>query len=57
VKYISLLVFTAGAATLGLELSAARLLEPAFGNNQIVWAALIGMIYSTWRLALGWEAN
>jgi len=51
VKYISLLVFTAGAATLGVELSAARLLEPAFGNNQIVWAALIGMIL--FYLAIG----
>lgn len=27
-----------------MELSAARLLEPAFGNNQIVWAVLIGLI-------------
>ena len=43
-KYLSVLVFTSGAVTLGVELSAARLLEPAFGNNQIVWAALIGMI-------------
>ena len=38
------LVFTAGLVTLGMELSAARLLEPAFGNSQIVWAALIGLI-------------
>ena len=36
-KSLSLLVFTSGAVTLGMELSAARLLEPAFGNNQIVW--------------------
>ena len=43
-KYLALLVFTTGATTLGVELSASRLLEPAFGNNQIVWAALIGMI-------------
>lgn len=41
---LSILVFTAGAVTLGVELSAARLLEPAFGNNQLVWAALIGLI-------------
>ncbi len=43
-KSLSLLVFTAGAVTLGVELSAARLLEPWFGNSQIVWAAVIGLI-------------
>ncbi len=43
-KFLSLLVFTAGAVTLGLELSAARLLDPWFGNSQIVWAGLIGLI-------------
>lgn len=43
-KYLSILVFTTGAVTLGVELSASRLLEPAFGNNQVVWAALIGLI-------------
>ena len=41
---LRMLVFTAGAVTLGVELSAARLLEPWFGNSQIVWAALIGLI-------------
>jgi predicted membrane-bound spermidine synthase len=44
VRYLFLLAFTSGAVTLGMELSAARLLEPALGNNQIVWAALIGLI-------------
>ncbi len=50
-KYLSALVFTTGAVTLGVELSASRLLEPVFGNNQIVWAALIGLIL--FYLALG----
>ncbi|MCS6827662.1 MAG: fused MFS/spermidine synthase [Caldilinea sp.] len=43
-RSLYLLVFTAGLVTLGMELSAARLLEPAFGNSQIVWAAIIGLI-------------
>jgi spermidine synthase len=43
-RYLALLIFCTGAATLGMELSASRLLEPAFGNNQIIWAALIGLI-------------
>jgi predicted membrane-bound spermidine synthase len=43
-RYLSILIFTTGAVTLGMELSASRLLEPAFGNSQIVWAALIGLI-------------
>lgn len=43
-RYLSVLLFTTGAVTLGMELSASRLLEPAFGNSQIVWAALIGLI-------------
>ncbi len=43
-KYLFLLVFSAGAVTLGVELSAARLLDPWFGNSQIVWAGLIGLI-------------
>lgn len=50
-RSLLLLVFTTGFVTLGMELSASRLLEPAFGNNQIVWAALIGLILL--YLALG----
>ena len=42
--YLLLLVFTAGFATLGVELSASRLLDPWFGNSLIVWASLIGLI-------------
>ncbi len=43
-RYLSLLVFSTGAATLGMELSATWLLEPSFGNNQLTWAALIGLM-------------
>lgn len=50
-NYLPILVFATGAVTLGMELSASRLLEPTFGNNQIIWAALIGLILL--YLALG----
>lgn len=43
-KYLYVLAFTTGAVTLGMELSAARLLEPVFGNSQLIWAALISLI-------------
>jgi len=42
--YLYLLVFSAGFTTLGVELSASRLLDPWFGNSLIVWAALIGLL-------------
>lgn len=50
-RYLYALVFSSGAVTLGMELSASRLIEPVFGNNQIIWAALIGLILL--YLALG----
>ncbi|MFN3334062.1 MAG: fused MFS/spermidine synthase, partial [Caldilinea sp.] len=55
-----LLVFTAGLVTLGMELSASRLLEPAFGNSQIVWAAIIGLILLSLAVGAwlgGWLAD
>ncbi|MCX7671911.1 MAG: fused MFS/spermidine synthase, partial [Anaerolineae bacterium] len=42
--YLGVLVFAAGLVTLGVELSASRLLDPWFGNSLIVWASLIGLI-------------
>lgn len=53
--YLYVLVFTAGFTTLGVELSASRLLDPWFGNSQVVWAALIGLIL--FCLAMGYWAG
>ncbi|HSR30398.1 MAG TPA: fused MFS/spermidine synthase [Anaerolineae bacterium] len=37
-------VFVGGMSSLGVELTAARLLDPFFGNSLIIWAVLIGMV-------------
>ena len=55
-RYLYLLVFTAGFTTLGVELTAARLLDPWFGNSLIVWASLIGLIMLYLAPATGWAA-
>jgi spermidine synthase len=39
-----LTVFFGGMASLGVELSASRLLDPFFGNSLIIWAVLIGLV-------------
>ncbi len=42
--YLLLTAFISGMTTLGVELSASRLLDPFFGNSLIIWAAIIGLI-------------
>ncbi len=39
-----LTVFFSGMASLAVELSASRLLDPFFGNSIIIWAVLIGLV-------------
>jgi len=41
---IGVAVFLAGAALLGLEIAASRVLAPYFGNSLYVWGALIGIV-------------
>ena len=41
---VAVAVFLAGAALLGLEIAASRVLAPYFGNSLYVWGALIGIV-------------
>ncbi|HKH40562.1 MAG TPA: fused MFS/spermidine synthase [Solirubrobacterales bacterium] len=43
-RFLYLLVFVVGTASLGAEISAARLMAPFFGASTIVWANTIGVV-------------
>ena len=43
-RFLGVLVFSVGVATLGAEISAARLMAPFFGASTIVWANTIGVV-------------
>ncbi len=54
-KYLLLTAFISGMVTLGVELSAGRLLDPFFGNSLVIWASIIGLmlLYLTVGYSLG----
>ncbi len=43
-RFLYALVFVVGAASLGAEIAAARLMAPFFGDSTIIWANTIGVV-------------
>ncbi len=43
-RYLYIIAFTGGMTTLAVELSASRLLGNVFGNSNLVWANVIGLM-------------
>ena len=52
---LAVAVFLSGGVLLGLEITASRVLAPAFGSSLYVWGALIGVVLT--GLAIGYWAG
>ena len=50
---MKLIAFVVGAASLGAEISAARLLAPYFGASTIIWANTIATVLMALSLGYG----